>query len=340
VKIKCPQCDTTYDVSNEIASSGAQVQCAKCTNIFTATPVSEPEIVLDPLPEPAPEPINDLLSEEEKDFFASFGVKTADEPPAKPVDELDTDPVSMEEEEGPPISDTPAYDEAMDDISWSESDAAPIPEDTDQSAEFDEFDAAPLDDDSDLFADTDLQTAVVSEPESVFEDLMESEPAPVPAPNEDLLENEDEAPNQRFTPQVLIGWGVLAASVAMVFTGATLFRVPIVKALPGMAELYAKVGLPVNIRGLEFYGLSHQWVNKGGRMRLVVRGEIANITDDAVPIPEIVFAMVDSSGLEFFQWTERTITKQLKPGAKTRFRAQIPAPADRVQQLKIRFAKR
>jgi hypothetical protein len=192
------------------------------------------------------------------------------------------------------------------------------------------------------------------QPEPEFESEIESEPETESAPlnvNEPSSEAESDsaepalegdAPEEkgfRVSP-VVIGWAALAASILIFFGSAVLFRVSISKALPGMADVYESVGLPVNVRGLEFNRLSHQWENKGGLMRLIVRGEIVNITDDPVAMPEIVFAMLDSNGLEFFQWTELPETRQLSPRGSTRFRAQIPAPADRVRQLKIRFAKR
>jgi len=168
-----------------------------------------------------------------------------------------------------------------------------------------------------------------------------------PAPEENIAPPENahkKAPQialgKRQLSRLHLGWSALAASVLFVMTLVILFRVPVVKALPGMASLYEKVGYPVNIRGLEFASLSHQWMNKDGRSQLVVRGEIINITDDAVPVPEIIFTMLDKSNLEFFQWTERSGSKKLSPRARTRFRAQIPAPVERVRQLKIRFAKR
>jgi hypothetical protein len=106
-----------------------------------------------------------------------------------------------------------------------------------------------------------------------------------------------------------------------------------------MADLYALVGLPVNVRGLDFAGLSQQWTEQDGRPRLVVRGEIRNVTDIERPLPELVFAMHDASGMEFFQWVEKVEAKSLPPRSGVRFRAQIPAPPDRARQLHIRFAK-
>ena len=142
-----------------------------------------------------------------------------------------------------------------------------------------------------------------------------------------------------FSSRTLIGWGALAASLALVVSLSLLLREPIARALPGMADIYAFMGMPVNVRGLEFADLSHHWVKKGAVSQLDVRGEIVNITDEKKPVPEVVFAMLDANGMEFFQWTERTNANQLPPHGRARFHARIPAPADRVHQLQIRFAR-
>ena len=393
MNIKCPQCDTLYDVSEEIANSGAQVQCAKCNDIFTASPAPQPEeipdIVLEPIaepePTPEPEPISEpaqktepepeepseLLSPEEKEFFTSFGNKLAEAEEAAASQESVAEPsledVSAEAAE-PAV---PAMEE--DDIGWVEEDveepAATEPETTEpetidpfeeldtpnEAISFDELDTAVEPDASgeiDLFGDAEPPSEPEPEPEpesqTVEEDLFAPEVAETIAkPEEDLLDDitepaQEAAQKTRMSQlsPVLVGWGALAASICLIIASATLFRVPIVKAVPGMAGLYAGIGLPVNIRGLEFVGLNHQWMNKNGRMRLVVRGEIINITDDAKPVPQIIFSMLDKGGLEFFQWTEQAGPSSLQGKSRTRFRAQIPAPADRVRQLKIRFAKR
>ena len=355
MNIKCPQCDTLYDVSIEIANSGAQVQCAKCNDIFTATPTPEPEqvseqepeqsepaeIVLDPItPEPEPEPTpeeeqpSELLSAEEKEFFSSFGEKIAKE-----------DAASAEQQVIDDASDPSTQEINEDDIGWVEDEPDPQPEESPKDIEDVEADAVvdPMQElepaeEIDLFGDNDLS----NEPDPIVE------PSDVGQPNLEMDELLDEPTpeaivepsNSALNARVLIGWGALAASVLFVVAGATLFRVPIVKALPGMAGLYDKVGLPVNVRGLEFAGLNHQWMNKNGRAKLIVRGEILNITDEPMPVPQILFSMIDKSGLEFFQWTERAGPTTLQPKARARFRASIPAPADRVRQLKIRFANR
>lgn len=366
MKIQCPQCDTTYDVSDDIANSGAQVQCAKCADVFTATPLPEaeikaepelevaapetkpepepepevapekdPEITLEPIPEP--EDDTELLTDEEKDFFSSFGTKIAEEEAkAKEAEEM--------AEPKPEPEQKPEPETIEDDIGWADAEekADPEPEMAEEAAESDDFAAISSPDDEDLFAD--------AEPEPDAEMQAEAEPEPeMEEPDKPVSKVDVVVPikkaiaglgGKRFPSKIQMGWGALAASLLLLVMGTTFLRVPIVKALPGMAGLYKKMGYSVNIRGLEFYGLSHQWMEKDGRMRLVVRGEIANITDDAVPVPEIIFAMLDGSGHEFFQWTERMKIKQLAPNSRARFRAQIPAPVDRVRQLKIRFAKR
>lgn len=357
MKIQCPQCDTTYDVSEEVANSDAQVQCAKCEHVFTATPVPEvnvaPEMVFEPeveaeaapemaiepeveaeaTPEMAVEPeveaeitldpiaepegSSDLLTDDEKEFFSSFGTKIAEEEANQAEQTAEPEP-----EPEPIMSDG--------DIGWVDTKEEPQPEP--EGAEPDKFEAVASPDDEDLFADADAETS------------FDSEPVAEPVSDVDNVVPLDKAASDpipsRFSRKILMGWGALAASLLLLIIGTTLLRVPIVKALPGMAGLYQKVGYSVNIRGLEFHGMTHQWINKGGRVRLVVRGEIANVTGSAVPVPEIIFVMLDSSGHEFFQWTERMKISQLAANTRARFFAQIPAPADRVRQLKIRFAKR
>lgn len=332
MKIKCPSCDTTYDVSEEIANSGAQVQCVKCPDIFTAAPMPEPEISIEPIPEP--EEQTDLLTDDEKDFFASFSTNLTDEDLAGPQTQTDEN-----QDPEPEAEDPPAEDSQDDDIGWDET-PEPEPEPEPEAAPEEPVDIE-INSDEDLFEEPELHTD--DEPEPAPEPEVEPEPEPITEPLdpvEPLTQDEEEPPAARFNTKVLMGWGALAASVLFIVLGATFFRVSIVRALPGMAGLYQTVGLPVNVRGLEFARLSHQWENTGPRMRLIVRGEIINITDDTILVPEIIFVMVDGSGLEFFQWTERAGPNPLLPKARTRFRAQIPAPVDRVRQLKIRFAKR
>ena len=365
MNIKCPQCDTLYDVSEEIANSGAQVQCAKCNDIFAATPAPEPETALelapeptpqtglepagDPLPEPVAQAVSDadgssdLLNEDEKTFFAGLVEKLSDEEDIEPAQdsapeqELD----AFEATPVPEASEAPAAELESDDIGWVEDEADEQPADEMPIEEPAELPAEepvvvpspdPMTED-DLFADVDLQTE--PEPEKII-----ALTVPVEEVTPEKSVGFSKLPKLPQLSREHIGWGALAASITFVIVAATTFRVPIVKALPGMAGLYEKAGYPVNIRGLEFLGLSHQWMDQGGRMRLVVRGEIVNITNEAMPVPQILFSMLDKSGLEFFQWTEKAGPALLQPKARTRFRAQIPAPAERVRQLKIRFANR
>ena len=272
---------------------------------------------------------SDLLSEDEKAFFAGLVEKISDEEAAEPaqenapeqeLDAFDTTPT-------PEASEPPAVELESDDIGWVEDETDEQPTDetpTDAPVELPvEEPVAVASPDpmaaDDLFEDVDLQTE--AEPEKVIA---------LTQPVEEVARKKSAGlPKLAKLPQlsrVHIGWGALAASITFVIVAATTFRVPIVKALPGMAGLYEKAGYPVNIRGLEFIGLNHQWMDQGGRMRLIVRGEIVNITNDAMPVPQILFSMLDKSGLEFFQWTEKAGPALLQPKARTRFRAQIPAP--------------
>jgi predicted Zn finger-like uncharacterized protein len=374
MKIRCPDCATVYDVPEEIALAGAEVQCARCATIFAAEPVELPSAG-EPATEPAPAPAD------EPDPFAAAALLAA--PPA--ADEIslpaiDLPPPPAPEPEAEASSD--AWESAL--AAWEEEAEAG---DT-AAAEANPAEAA------DAFAagaDPNAMGLLSEEERALFSSLLggglgaaEPLPEPEPAPPTKIepadvgwadeaqqpttqlktfdeievkdpvlppeADDEPEAlPEAVREPEpaadeegpswLLLGWTALVA--VLIASAATLYlaREAISRHIPGMADLYAAIGLPVNIRGLDFIGLSQQWTEQDGRLRLVVRGEIVNITDEERPLPELVFAMYDASGMEFFQWMERIDAQSLPPHGNTRFRAQIPAPPDRVRQLHIRFAK-
>ena len=385
MKIKCPECDTLYDVSEEIANSGAQVQCANCSAVFAATPFkaapsgellpenakSEPprnkaeaeaetetETETDSktetgqnkeeLPPALSENADDFLSDEEKEFFAAFSADLkgdniiSDPATSEPEAEASTDEDAMPEQE-----EEKEETEEESDIGWAdETDmAGKNLQASDNDASLDAFDAPEEADSGTDLVDDDLFAATPAEPFAPSDAGPEPEPEPQPprapgGPNKPAAKASIFRSGKEFDKKILAGWGALAVCITLIFAGAAMFRVPISQAIPGMAGLYEKVGLPVNIRGLEFHGISHQWINEAGQAKLVVRGEIVNITGKEVAVPEMVFIIVDHKGLAFFQWTEQAMVDRLKTGARVRFRVQIPAPADRVRQVKIRFARK
>ena len=83
-----------------------------------------------------------------------------------------------------------------------------------------------------------------------------------------------------------VGW--VAVLALLLAAGAAVWgRAHLVRMAPATAALYAAVGLPVNLRGIEFRGVRSELAGAGSETFLVVEGEIANISGRDAPVPPI-----------------------------------------------------
>jgi hypothetical protein len=138
---------------------------------------------------------------------------------------------------------------------------------------------------------------------------------------------------------VLAGWLAILAAVGGVLVTAVLAPERMVRLLPGTAAIYAAMGVPVNVRGLEFSNLGYRWAgDNAGRPALEIAGEVTNITTEPLIVPTVVFALLDEDGLEIFHWATVIRRSALPPGKTTRFQARIPAPPEAVRGLQVHFA--
>ena len=142
-----------------------------------------------------------------------------------------------------------------------------------------------------------------------------------------------------FPTGVTAGWCVLC----LVFAGTVLLaksqRETIVRALPGSAWVYEALGMPVNIRGLDFRGVAYSWEADRGRMVLEVHGDIVNITQRPLAVPTVVFDLRDQTGTEIYRWQDDVLKEPLGAGQQATFATRIPAPPKSVKSVQVRFAK-
>jgi predicted Zn finger-like uncharacterized protein len=130
---------------------------------------------------------------------------------------------------------------------------------------------------------------------------------------------------------------MLAAAGIAALAALGIWREAIVSLVPDLAGLYAAVGLPVNLRGLEFRAMNTVETMEGGVPLLVVRGTIANITDTDVDVPRLRLAVRAASGREIFVWTAMPEQKALKAGDSAPFFAQLASPPAEGREVAIRF---
>ncbi len=131
-----------------------------------------------------------------------------------------------------------------------------------------------------------------------------------------------------------------AAALVLVLATGVVQRKTIVGAAPQTARLYAALGLPVNLRGLEFHGVRSSLVKDGDQSILVVEGEIRAVSKAAVDIPRLQLSLRGADGHEIYAWTAEAPRAALQPGETTAFRARLVAPPSEGLDVVVRFVER
>jgi predicted Zn finger-like uncharacterized protein len=131
-------------------------------------------------------------------------------------------------------------------------------------------------------------------------------------------------------PVVLIGLGC----VILVLLTA---RQQIVSYAPQTASFYAAIGLPVNLRGLDFEGIQVTRSTQDGVPVLTVEGRIVATAKGIAEVPRLRFAIHDASGREVYAWTMLPSRTLLASGETLPFRSRLASPPAEGQNVSIRF---
>ena len=165
--------------------------------------------------------------------------------------------------------------------------------------------------------------------------LMRDRTVDLPAPVVDLLElavaaldMQDAATADRVLNDVL----------AMAPECAEAMRLQgLVRHLPGTARIFAALGYPVNLRGLEFQNVSFRTEIDNGVPVLAVSGQIVNVTDKTVAVPDIRFSLRNATRHEVYHWTGRAEARDVVPDGRTNFLTRLASPPLAADHLQIHF---
>ena len=115
-------------------------------------------------------------------------------------------------------------------------------------------------------------------------------------------------------------------------------RERIVRRAPAMANAYAALGMPVNTRGLAFKTVKTTLLDDASQRVLGVEGQISNLRDVAVDVPDMRISISSSNGLEIYNWVARSPKSRLGPGEEVYFRTRLNAPPEQGEKVTVRFA--
>jgi hypothetical protein len=132
----------------------------------------------------------------------------------------------------------------------------------------------------------------------------------------------------------------LICVLILMLGGLVAMRQQIVRHAPQTASLYALLGMPVNLRGLQFDGIRTVRETKEGAPVLVVEGEITGTRSRLTEVPRLRFAVLDRNGKEIYAWTARPERTLLPPGETLPFRSRLASPPAEASEITVRFFNR
>ncbi|MBL8590902.1 MAG: zinc-ribbon domain-containing protein [Methylobacteriaceae bacterium] len=143
------------------------------------------------------------------------------------------------------------------------------------------------------------------------------------------------APRRRGLP-----WRRIAAAAALIAAPclAVGLRESVVARAPAAARLYAAIGLPVNLAGLEIRNVTSRIAEDGGQRVLAVSGEVTNVARRPVTPPPLSVALRGADGRALYVWTADAPKAKLAPGETATFRTRLAAPPERAQDVVVSLA--
>ncbi len=135
--------------------------------------------------------------------------------------------------------------------------------------------------------------------------------------------------SSRWTALILV---LFAFNVALI--GA---RSEVVRYLPQTASLFAAIGLPVNLRNLNFENVRISKETQDGVNVLIVEGTIASAANKPTEVPRLRFAALNASGQEVYTWTALPARSILGPGESLEFRSRLASPPADASNVMVRF---
>jgi predicted Zn finger-like uncharacterized protein len=153
---------------------------------------------------------------------------------------------------------------------------------------------------------------------------------------------------QRYPDRRLLDWLrwplslMQSAVLALILLDAIVigWRNDFVRLMPQTASFYAHLGLPVNLRGLEFENLNTATEQHEGVPILVVEGEIVNDTRKIIDVPRLRFAVRNPARQEIYSWTAVLPRTLLSPGDAVPFRTRLASPPPDARDVLVRFLNR
>lgn len=140
--------------------------------------------------------------------------------------------------------------------------------------------------------------------------------------------------------QRILSLPMLIVVLAAMLLGVLQWRATVVRYFPQTGSLFAALGLPVNLRGLNFQEVKTRSEFHDGVMVLVVEGVIVNLTRNTLEVPRLRFGLRNGTGHEVYAWTALPSRTLLGSGDGLPFRTRLASPPSDGRDVIVRFFNR
>jgi hypothetical protein len=136
----------------------------------------------------------------------------------------------------------------------------------------------------------------------------------------------------------ILALGTLALCLSLIAV-ALHQRQKVAEFFPSIAPLYARIGLPVNLLGLEIRSIKAQILTEGAYSVLAIEGQLANVKKQSQIVPALQIAIKAPDGQQIYQWMAEAPKSHLNANEVTYFRARLTAPPDQADKVTIEFSE-
>jgi predicted Zn finger-like uncharacterized protein len=129
----------------------------------------------------------------------------------------------------------------------------------------------------------------------------------------------------------------LVMLTAILLLGYSL-RSDLVRWFPALAGLYAAMGLPVNIVGLEFDDSKTLTSLRDGKVVMLITSRIRSVSSRTVAVPPVLVSLLDENAATIYEWTVTPKAAEMNPGEVMEFSTEVNAPPQGVVTIRLSFA--
>jgi predicted Zn finger-like uncharacterized protein len=178
------------------------------------------------------------------------------------------------------------------------------------------------------------------------EAAVEESPAYSHDPREAERQARYEAHRQRAEPGTdkprpgfakVAGWIVLIVIIIAIIFAIISYRQSIALMWPQTSSMYATIGLPVNVLGLDLRDVTPAQTFDAGQPQLEVSGRVVNVAKHRIPVPHVRVALYDGEQREIYRWTFDSGVGTLAPGAGGGFTTRLASPPREAKNVSVRF---